>query len=168
MAVPLLPSGHADGAPRGLPFRSPQRGQTQRAPTLLLQRGAQETHLSSGTRVSSPRLPPLQMCSQLLRHKSIQPAGCLMAGGIPQAQHRSPGHPEPQLPPPPGSAWPRVAAAPHRRPPPGDPPGLTGTRRQPPQHRAPLPRPAPPRAGCSVRKSQSAPGGGVWMRGGRG
>lgn len=36
---PLLPSGHADGAPWGLPFRTPQRGQTQRAPTLLLQRG---------------------------------------------------------------------------------------------------------------------------------
>lgn len=39
-------------------------------------RGAQETHLSSGTRVSSPRLPPLQMCRQLLHHKSIHPV-CL-------------------------------------------------------------------------------------------
>lgn len=36
---PLLPSRRADGAPRGLPFRTPQRGQAQRAPTLLLQRG---------------------------------------------------------------------------------------------------------------------------------
>lgn len=37
-------------------------------------RGAQETHLSSGTRVSPQQLPSPQMCSRLLHPKSIQSA----------------------------------------------------------------------------------------------